>query len=46
MELANFANNVISPIEHYHLSFNCVRLQAHSEKGISNGNSKAVYLVA
>ena len=42
VEKANFAKNVISPIEHSYRFFTCVTSQAHSEKGISKGKRKAV----
>ena len=46
VELANFAKNVISLIEHSHHFFTYVASQAHFEKGISNGKRKAACLVA
>ena len=42
VEEANFAKNVIPPMEHSHRFFTCVKSQAHSEKGISKDRRKAV----
>ena len=43
VEYANFAKNVISPIEHSHRFFTCVTSQAHSEKGISKGKKSCLF---
>ena len=42
MKKANFAKNVISPMEHSYRFFICVTSQAYSEKGISKSKRKAV----
>ena len=44
VEQANFAKKEISPILHSLGIFASVTSQSHSEKGISNGNRKAISL--